>query len=95
MATLNNLPQVDIVKKFKSYPWIGNVKIENDEILDLKVIKKEIYTYKMYYTYMHNHEDILDIIQDLRELKNLIKEIYPPQSLFSKFKNILFKKAKK
>ena len=95
MATLNNLPQVDIVKKFKSYPWIGNVKIENDEILDLKVIKKEIYTYKMYYTYMHNHEDILDIIQDLIELKKLIKEVYPPQSLFSKFKNTLFKKAKK
>ena len=95
MATLNNLPQDDIVKKFKSCPWIGNVKIEHNEVIDLKFINKEIYTYKLYYTYIHNREDILHTIQELRELKKLIKKIYPPQSFFSKFKNTLFKKAKK
>jgi len=95
MATLDNLPQVDIVKKFKKYPWIGSVKIQHNEVIDLKFLKKEIYTYKIYYTYMDNSEDILHTILDLRELKNLIKDIYPTQSIFSKIKNTLFKKAKK
>ena len=86
MATLNNLPQVDIVKKFKNAPWIGFRKIGLDDVIELKLVKRQIFLYKLHYVYTDNSYYIFEIISDLQSLKKILKEYYRPESKFEYLK---------
>lgn len=73
MATLNNLPQNEVVLKFKKKLWIGHIQVKPDDIIHLKDIKNQIKKFNRAFVYIDNSQEILEMIDDLKLLKEMIK----------------------
>lgn len=81
MATLNNLPDTYLINKFRTHLWIGNKKIQLDDIIDKKLINRELKRFNYVYVYMNNSPEIFEIICDLRLLKIIIKDFKKSKKL--------------